>query len=64
VQPRSSINGAVHIVVPGRFVLFQAPTDNLPAGQHWVDERRTRGFSASFCADLLRDLGVSQVCAA
>ena len=57
----SSINGAVHIVVPGKFILFHTPTNNLPAGQEWADEGKTRRFGASFYADLLQDLGVSQV---
>ena len=58
----SSINGAVHIVVPGKFLIFHKPADDLPLGRQWVDEGGQRRFSASFFADLLQDLGVAHVC--
>ena len=47
-------------VVPGRFILFRAPSD-MPKGQMWIDEGGVRRFSAAFYAELLQDLGATQV---
>lgn len=58
---RSPINGSVYIVVPGRFLLFRAPRDDLTKGAQWVDTRGSRDFSTGFFADLFDDLGVAQV---
>jgi hypothetical protein len=57
---RSPLNGAVYTVVPGRFILFRAPVETSP-GRLWVDESGERRFSADFYAELLHDLGVTQV---
>jgi hypothetical protein len=58
------INGHVHVLVPGRLLLFSAP-ELLPAGQEWAraspPHSTARVFSAGFLADLLADLGVSAV---
>ena len=58
------INGHVHVLVPGRLLLFPAPA-LLPAGQEWAQAPSSgstaRVFSAGFLADLLADLGVSSV---
>ena len=59
-------NGGVHVLVPGKLLLFQHPAA-LPPGQDWADDARApdqrpaRRFSAAFFADLLVDLGVSAV---
>lgn len=60
LRRRSPLNGAVHIVVPGRFILFRSPAV-VPGGGLWADEGAERRFSAAFYADLLRDLGVTWV---
>jgi hypothetical protein len=57
-------NGGVHVLVPGKLLLFPAPAP-LPADEAWADDvseggRPTaRRFSAAFLAALLSDLGVS-----
>ena len=56
-------NGGVHVLVPGRLLLFPAPAA-LPAGEAWADASEGgraagRRFSAAFLAALLSDLGVS-----
>ena len=56
-------NGGVHVLVPGKLLLFPAPAP-LPADQAWVDVSEpgrptARRFSAAFLAALLADLGVS-----
>ena len=58
-------NGGVHVLVPGKLLLFPAPAA-LPDGQPWADttepDRPTeRRFSAAFLTALLVDLGVSSV---
>jgi hypothetical protein len=58
-------NGGVHVLVPGKLLLFPAPAP-LPADQAWVDVSEpgrptARRFSAAFLAALLVDLGVSAV---
>ena len=58
--PRSPLNGAVYIVVPGRFIRFSEPSD-MPKGQMWIDEGSVRRFSAAFYAGLLQDMAVRQV---
>ena len=56
-------NGGVHVLVPGKLLLFPSP-GQLPADQAWVDVSEpgrptARRFSAAFLAALLADLGVS-----
>ena len=60
-------NGNVHVLVPGKLLLFTTPAA-LPDGQSWADTSEpaqpttsTRHFSAAFHAELLSDLGVSSV---
>ena len=58
-------NGNIHVLVPGKLLLFPTPAA-LPDGQSWIDtsepERPTvRYFSAAFLATLLADLDVSSV---
>jgi hypothetical protein len=58
-------NGNVHVLVPGKLLLFPTPAE-IPGGHLWADtsehERSTaRHFSAAFLADLLSELGVSSV---
>jgi hypothetical protein len=58
-------NGFVHVLVPGKLLLFPAPAP-LSADQAWVDVSEpgrpaARRFSAAFLAALLSDLGVSAV---
>jgi hypothetical protein len=50
-------------VVPGRFLLFRAPRDDLTKGALWADSdaRGARNFSTAFFADLFDVLGVAQV---
>jgi hypothetical protein len=57
----SPINGQIHVVVPGKIILFKAPCGDLPAGRSWMDRDGERHFSPAFYADLLCDLGVSLV---
>jgi hypothetical protein len=56
-------NGGIHVLVPGKLLLFPAPAP-LPADQAWADVSEpgrpaARRFSAAFLAALLSDLGVS-----
>ena len=56
-------NGGVHVLVPGKLLLFPAPAP-LPTDQAWADTSEpgrptARRFSAAFLAALLADLGVS-----
>ena len=58
-------NGNVHVLVPGKLLLFPTPAA-LPDGQSWADtsepEHSTaRHFSAAFLSALLSDLDVSSV---
>ena len=58
-------NGGVHVLVPGKLLLFPAPAP-LPADEAWADASEpgrptARRFSAAFLAALLSDLGVSAV---
>ena len=60
-------NGNVHVLVPGKLLLFQTPHD-LPSDQtcQWVDvcepdQPTVRRFSAAFLAALLSELDVSAV---
>ena len=57
----SLLNGGVYFVVPGKFIIFHSQSTNPPPDRPWVDNGAVRTFSASFYADLLQDLGVSQV---
>ena len=58
-------NGNIHVLVPGKLLLFPTPAV-LPDGQSWADmnepDRPTvRLFSAVFLAELLSELGASSV---
>ena len=58
-------NGNVHVLVPGKLLLFPTPAQ-LPDGQSWADTSEpdrpaVRHFSAAFLAALLADLGASSV---
>jgi hypothetical protein len=60
-------NGNVHVLVPGKLLLFQTP-QQVPSDKEcqWVDmsepeQPTVRRFSAAFLAELLSDLGVSAV---
>jgi hypothetical protein len=58
-------NGSVHMLVPGRMLLFASP-EALPSEQRWIDTvadngTTTRRFSPAFYAELFEDLGVSAV---
>ena len=58
-------NGDIHVLVPGKLLLFLAPVQ-LPAHQPWADvceagRPPARLFSAPFLAELLADLDVSVV---
>jgi hypothetical protein len=55
------MNGSVFIAVPGHFIIFRAPRDDLASGGTWADVDGGRHFSAAFYADLLHTLGVTQV---
>lgn len=55
------MNGQIHVVVPGKIILFKAPCGDLPADRLWMDRDGERHFSPAFYADLLLDLGVSLV---
>ena len=54
-------NGDLHQVVPGKLIAFRGPHDL--GGALYADDtaRGVRRFSPAFYADLLRDLGVSDV---
>ena len=55
------INGNIHILIPGKLILFPTP-HQLPAGHDWADDSDgARNFSAGFLAELLEDLGVAAV---
>jgi hypothetical protein len=51
----------VHVVVPGKILIFDAPSPHMPPGRQWHDVAGKRRFSADFYADLLHDLGVTLV---
>jgi hypothetical protein len=51
----------VHVVVPGKILMFDAPCPHLPPGRSWQDVDGERRFSADFYAELLHDLGVTLV---
>jgi hypothetical protein len=51
----------LYIVVPGRFLLFHTPASDIPSGQQWLDVDGKRRFGPGFYADLLGDMGVTQV---
>ena len=58
-------NGGIHVLVPGKLLLFPTPAE-LPADQPWADVSEAgrpaaRRFSAAFLAELLADLDVSVV---
>jgi hypothetical protein len=60
-------NGAVHILAPGKLLLFPSPVD-LPDGELWArgvarpdGAAPARRFAAAFYADLLPDLDVRAV---
>ena len=58
-------NGNVHVLVPGKVLLFPTP-EPLPHDQAWVDVSEPgcaveRRFSAAYLADVLTDLGVAAV---
>jgi hypothetical protein len=57
----SPINGRLHIIAPGRFIVFHAPSLDVPEGRDWFDLDGVRHFSTDFYAELLGDLGVSLV---
>ena len=57
----SPANGSVIVVIPGRFLFFRSPRDDLTGGALWVDSRGTRIFSTEYFAALFDDLGVAQV---
>ena len=53
-------NGHLHVVVPGKFIVFQGPADL--GGLHYVDDaRRGRTLSPGFYAEALRDMGATAV---
>ena len=55
------INGNIHILIPGKLILFPTP-HQLPTGHDWADDSDgARTFSAGFLAELLEDLGVAAV---
>ncbi len=57
-------NGGIHVLVPGKLLLFPAPA-SLPDGQEWAQVSSTvRAFSAGFLVDLLVDLGVAAIACA
>ncbi len=47
--------------MPGHFIIFRAPRDDLASGGTWADVDGDRHFSTAFYADLLHTLGVTQV---
>jgi hypothetical protein len=51
----------VHVVVPGKILMFGTPCPDLPESCTWQDVDGRRHFSAEFYADLLQELGVSVV---
>ena len=59
-------NGGIHILAPGKLLLFPSPVD-LPDGALWAAAAARDGapparrFAAAFYADLLPDLGVRAV---
>ena len=59
-------NGNIHVLVPGKLLLFPSP-QQLPPDQSWGDTTlrpsgtTTRHFSAAFLGDLLSELEVSAV---
>jgi cell division cycle 14 len=56
----NSLNGDLHIVVPGRFIAFRGPKD-LGKGREHLDHDGIREFSASYYVDIFRELDVSAV---
>jgi cell division cycle 14 len=56
----SSINGELHMVVPGKFFAFRGPKSTFN-GQDYEDVDGTRTFSPSYYVNIFRELGVSTV---
>ena len=57
-------NGDIHEVVPGRFIAFKGPREDLiPSGRLWVDQRSggDRHFHPAYYAALFRARGVQAV---
>ena len=53
-------NGHLHVVVPGKFIVFQGPA--ALGGLHYVDDAcRGRTLSPGFYAEALRDMGATAV---
>jgi hypothetical protein len=55
------INGSVLRIIPGKFLIFDAPDPSIPAGQLYQDVGGRRHFRPEFYADLLQHLGVRLV---
>ena len=56
----NSLNGDLHIVVPGRFIAFKGPKD-LPNGREYHDRDGFRDFSPVYYVDIFRELNVTAV---
>ena len=56
----SPANGSMHVVVPGRLLVFPCPAD-LPNDSLWADSADGRHFSAAYFADIFGDFDVHMV---
>ena len=58
---RSPLNGNIHVLIPGRILLFAPPDPAVPPAAGWCDAGGRRSFAAEFLADLLGHLRVALV---
>ena len=56
----SPLNGGFHVVVPGKLLALDCPSE-LADGGLWADEGGERRFGAAFYADVFADMGVDVV---
>ena len=55
------INGSILRIIPGKFLIFDAPDPSIPADKLFQDVGGRRRFTPGFYADLLHHLGVRLV---
>ena len=56
----SLVNGALHVLVPGKLIAFPCPAD-LPGDEIWADAGGARRFSPAYFGDVFCDFNVEMV---
>ena len=56
----SLVNGALHVLVPGKLIAFPCPAD-LPGDEIWADVGGARRFSPAYFGDVFGDFNVEMV---